>query len=173
MSLKWHDACWWISAHPWSKPLVKHMLSMHACAHTICQYPRSQTCTVRAVITQMPLIQSHQDSCSFDVPLGEHSKRSPLLLMWESLGASEQWGHVLGWGRGKNKNKNLSSGSIRETDLPWKEHRHSGGAKPSRSTTDLVHARQEGPLCWDQDSWDPMTGPGKIHPVLCLRFPLD
>lgn len=66
--------------------------------------PSSQACTVRAVIIQMPLIQSHQDSCSFDVPLGEHSKRSPLLLMWESLGASEQWGHVL-WGEEEKKNK--------------------------------------------------------------------
>lgn len=130
----------------------------------------SQACTVRAVIIQMPLIQSQQDSCSFNVPLGEHSRRSPLLLMWVSLGASEQWGHVLGWGG--EKNKNLGSGSIRKTDLPQKEQAFRR-CKAFKKHNRLGSCQTRGHPLLRPRQLGPMARPGKIHPVLCLRFPLE
>lgn len=97
-----------------------------------------------SVMIQMSLIQTHQDSCSFDVPLGEHSRRS------HSYWCGTLWGSVciedmcLGWGKGRGKNHPLGSGSMREPDLTWKEQGLGGVAKLSRSSTDLANARLRG-----------------------------
>lgn len=74
MSLKWYGACWWISAHPWSKPLVKHMLRVHSCAHTTCRYPQ--------------LTGVHSSGCNNSdainpIPAGQ-------LFLWCSLGGTFQ-----------------------------------------------------------------------------------
>jgi hypothetical protein len=102
-------------------------------------------------------------------PLGGTFQEVPLLLMWNSLGVSEHWGHVLGVGERKKK-KNLSSSSMRKTDLTWKEHRFSRLAKPSRSTTELVSVSPGDLPYREQDNWYLITVLGKIFPVYCLSF---
>ena len=133
--------------------------------------PSSQACTVRAVIIQMPLIQSQQDSCSFDVPLGEHSRRSPLLLMWVSLGASEQWGHVLGWGGEKKKKPGLRL--HKENRSATKRAQTFRRCKAFKKRNRLGSCQTRGRPLLRPRQLGPMAGPGKIHPALCLRFPLD
>lgn len=59
----------------------------------------------------MPLIQTHQDSCSFDVPLGEHSRRS------HSYWCGTLWGSVciedICWRWGKEREREKKSPGLR------------------------------------------------------------
>lgn len=145
---------------------VDFLLLLHMLAWRFpCSLLPGKSNSTLSVMIQMPLIQTHQDSCPFDVPLGEHSRRSPLLLMWNSLGVSVHWGHVLGGQEGEGKeNHPLGSGSMREPDLTWKEQRLRGAAKLSRSFTDLVNARLKGRPQRQRDNWCTLSWLGKILP---------
>lgn len=66
-----------------------------------------------SVMIQMPLIQTHQDSCPFDVPLGVHSKRS------HSYWCGTLWGSAciedMCWGYRKGRKRK----TILWAQAPW------------------------------------------------------
>lgn len=72
---------------------------------------------------------------------------------------------------GEKRKKSLGSGSMRETDLTWKEHRRAGDAKPSGSTADLVSARLRGPSLGRTGQLVSTAGLGRVLPVLQPQFP--
>lgn len=141
------DTCLWIWAHSWFKPLNMHRLSVQcactrACAHTQCWCPRLTGIHTSGCNDSDAINPNPPGQLLLWCPLGGTFQEVPLLLMWNSLGVSEQWGHVLGVGGEK---KTLGSGSMRKTDLTWKEFRLWGVAKLSRSTTDFINTRLWGP----------------------------
>ena len=171
MSLRWYDACWWISAHPWSKPLVKHMLRVHSCAHTICRYPQltgvhSSGCNNSDAINPIPAGQLFL-WCS----LGGTFQEVPSLI---DVGVSGgQWAMRACVGVGRRKKKKPGLRLHKENRSATKRAQTFRRCKAFKKRNRLGSCQTRGRPLLRPRQLGPMAGPGKIHPVLCLRFPLD
>lgn len=89
----------------------------------------------------------------------------PLLLMWNSLGDSEQWGHVLGEGRARNLGLRLHEGN-RSARKRTQTLRTCKALKKC-----VVNARLPGLSLRAQDSWSPLQGLPRGSLSFCLSFP--